>query len=492
MRIAGKIVVSGLALVVFAGTAYGYATLQSLEDITRSNVIDSPGGATPGEQPADGAVDILMVGRDSRTDKQGNPLPADMLRELRAGDSADDLTDTLIVLRIPNGQQAVQAFSIPRDSYVPIPGGGKDKINSAFGRAKLAEAKKLRAGGESDKGRIEEGSLTAGRRATRQVVEDLTGVTIDHYAEVNLLSFYQISKAIGGVQVCLNQATHDPDSGANFVKGEQKIAGADALAFVRQRKNLPRSDLDRVRRQQVFLASLAGQVLSAGTLADPGKMGALIDAVKESVVLDQNWDLLDFVARMRGVSGGGIKFATVPVVNPDYRYNPAHPTWTAVQVDPEQVETFAAGLIGAAAPKPAAGSGKATVDVSNAGSTEGLAGRVADVLKGKGFTPGPTGNAPTRRTSLVRYPAALADEAKSIANDLGGLTTAESADVPAGHIEVVLGSVYSGPGVAAGGGAALGAAGGGAALGAAGSVAARGAARTEEPPITSAGENCVD
>ncbi|MFD9892615.1 LCP family protein [Amycolatopsis sp. NPDC059027] len=473
MHSAAKAVVAGLALVVFAGTAYGYSTLKSLDGVTRSDVIGEEGEAKPGEQPADGSLDILLVGRDSRTDGQGNPLSADMLRELRAGANGDDLTDTLIVLRIPNGTHDVHAFSIPRDSYVSMPG-GKDKINSAFGTAKLAEAERQQRAGETDKAKAAQAALTAGRRATRQVVEDLTGVKIDHFAEVNLLSFYEISKAIGGVDVCLNKATKDENSGANFRKGEQTISGADALAFVRQRENLPRSDLDRVRRQQVFLASLAKKVLSGGTLANPVKLSDLIDAVKRSVVLDEGWNLLDFVAQMRGVTGGGIQFGTVPVVNPDYRYNPQHPSWTAVQVDPAQVKAFAAGLIakpGGAPPSSQTPTGP-TVDVANAGGKAGLAGRVADVLRDKGFKPGETSNAPARKTSVVRFPAGLADRAMDIANQLGGLATEQSTSVTAGHIEVVLGQVYSGPGVNGGGGAP--------------------GAPDPDAPITSGGVVCVD
>ena len=348
----GKIVVAGLALVVFCGTAYGYANFRALDDVTRDSVIDADGEAKPGEQPADGSLDILLVGRDARTDPQGNPLPPDVLRELRVGANGDDLTDTLIVLRIPNGTHEVKAFSIPRDSYVSMPG-GKGKINAAFGRGKAGEARRLRTAGETDKAKIDQSALTAARRATRQAVEDLTGVKIDHFAEVNLLSFSEISKAVGGVDVCLNQATKDKNSGANFPAGPQRIAGADALAFVRQRDNLRGGDFDRVRRQQVFLAGLARQVLSAGTLADPGKLSDLIDAVKRSVVLDASWNLLDFVAQLRGVSGGGIRFETIPVVNPDYRYNPNDLRATAVQVDPAAVKSFAAGLIGSAAPPPA-------------------------------------------------------------------------------------------------------------------------------------------
>ncbi|MGW4524570.1 LCP family protein [Amycolatopsis sp. NPDC004378] len=454
MHLLGKIAVAGLAFVVLCGTAYGYSNLRSLDEVTRDSVIDADGGTPPGEQPADGSLDILFVGRDSRTDDQGNPLSADVLRELRAGANGDDLTDTLIVLRIPNGTKAVKAFSIPRDSYVSMPG-GKGKINAAFGRAKAAEAKRRRDAGETDKAKIDQAALTAGRRATRQAVEDLTGVKIDHFAEVNLLSFYEISQAVGGVDVCLKQATQDRNSGADFPAGPQRISGADALAFVRQRDNLVGGDFDRVRRQQVFLASLARQVLSAGTLADPGKLGDLIDAVKHSVVLDSSWNLLDFVAQMRGVTGGGIQFETIPVVNRDYRYDPANPRATAVQVDPAAVKKFAAGLVGPVAPATPASRDAApvTVDVSNASPKSGLAARVAGFLGEHGFPEGTSGSTDARRTSLVRFGPGLAERGAEVAKLLGGLTTQESPAVPAGHIEVVLGTVYSGPGANGGGGA---------------------------------------
>ena len=450
MHLLGKVLVAGLALTVFCGTAYGYANLSALDDVTRDDVISAP--AAPGEQPADGSLDILLVGRDARTDPQGNPLSPDMLRELRVGANGDDLTDTLIVLRIPNGTKEVKAFSIPRDSYVSLPGGGKGKINAAFGRGKSAEAKRRRDAGEKEKAKIDQAALTVARRATRQAVEDLTGITIDHFAEVNLLSFAEISKAVGGVEVCLNRATKDENSGADFPAGHQRISGADALAFVRQRDNLPGSDFDRVRRQQVFLAGLAKQVLSAGTLGDPGKLSDLIGAVQRSVVLDGNWNLLDFVGQLRGISGGGIQFETIPVVNRDYRYDPANPRATAVQVDPAAVKAFAAGLIGSAVPASSAPPAPAvTVDVANAGPRAQLATRVAGVLRDKGFTTKVAGNADPRRTSVVRYPAALADRGTEIAKLLGGLTTEQSDSVTAGHVEVVLGQVYSGPGANGGG-----------------------------------------
>ncbi|WP_037310734.1 LCP family protein [Amycolatopsis orientalis] len=463
----GKVLVAALAAAVFGGTAYGYTTLESLDGVSREDVIDAP---EPGEQPADGSLDILLVGRDSRTDQQGNPLPPEILRELRAGANGDDLTDTLIVMRIPNGQQAVKAFSIPRDSWVTAPGGNdKSKINEIFGRTKFAKAGELRKAGKTDKAEIEKQAITAARKATLKAVEELSGIKIDHFAEVNLLSFYEISKAVGGVEVCLNKATKDRDSGADFPAGRQTIQGADALAFVRQRKNLPRSDLDRVRRQQVFLAGLAKQTLSGGTLANPARVSELIAAVKRSVIIDSSWDLLDFVRQMRGVSGGGIAFETIPVVNPDYRYDPKHPTWTAVQVDPAQVRAFAASLIGAPPATPQAPAGP-TVDVVNASGKDGLAARISDLLTEKGFAKGETKAEAQRRTSVVRFGDA-SERAAEVAKLLGGLAVQQADSVPAGHIEVVLGQVYKGPGSSSGGG---------------------GAAGQGDQPITADTEGCID
>ncbi|WP_181773280.1 LCP family protein [Amycolatopsis pittospori] len=464
----GKVLVAVLAVGVFAGTAYGYSTVSSLDGITREDVIESP---EPGEQPADGSLDILLVGRDSRTDEHGNPLPPEMLRELRVGANGDDLTDTLIVLRIPNGQKAVKAFSIPRDSWVSEPGTkDKTKINGIFGHAKFASASQQREAGKTDKAEIDKVAISAARKATLKAVEDLTGVKIDHFAEVNLQSFYDISKAVGGVEVCLKRDTKDVKSGANFKAGRQTIQGADALAFVRQREDLPRSDLDRVRRQQVFLAGLAKKTLSGGTLANPARVSELIDAVKRSVVLDGSWDLFDFVRQMQGVTGGGIAFETIPVVNPDYRYNPRQPTATAVQVDPAQVRAFAASLIGVQPATPQAPAGP-TVDVLNASGKDGLAARVSNLLGEKGFGKGETKNADAvRRTSTVRYSDA-AERGAEVARLLGGLTAQRDDSVPAGHIEVVLGQVYKGPGSSSGGG---------------------GAAGQGDQPITPDGEGCID
>ena len=129
------------------------------------------------------------------------------------------------------------------------------------------------------------------------------------------------------------------------------MEGPAALAFVRQRHGLPRGDLDRVVRQQAFLASLAHEVLSAGTLADPAELSGLITAVSRYVVVDPTWDLLAFAAQARGLTAGAISFRTIPTGRPNL---PTPEDGVAVQVDPGAVRDFVATLSeGVPAPSPA-------------------------------------------------------------------------------------------------------------------------------------------
>ena len=106
----------------------------------------------------------------------------------------------------------------------------------------------------------------------------------------------------------------DDLSGAHFPAGPRTVAGHDALAFVRQRHGLPQGDLDRIRRQQAFLASMSHKVLSSGTLADPLTLTRLLDAVRQSVVLDGDWDLLRFGQQLQDVSAGAVAFLTIPTM----------------------------------------------------------------------------------------------------------------------------------------------------------------------------------
>ncbi|WP_455550655.1 LCP family protein, partial [Amycolatopsis lurida] len=171
-----KIALGLVSLLVMGLTGYAWAAMDGL---TFANVGI---GADEGEKPADGARDILLVGLDSRTDAQGNPLSKEVLAQLRAGQADGELnTDSLIFVHIPNDGSKAVAISLPRDSYVDIPGGyGKHKINSAYARAMLDERKKQQENGVSDPKELDQKANEAGAKTLIKTVEQLTGSTIDN------------------------------------------------------------------------------------------------------------------------------------------------------------------------------------------------------------------------------------------------------------------------------------------------------------------------
>ena len=426
-----------ISALVFCVTGYGWTTFRDLhQGLTTANVIVAP---TP-----DKATDILLVGLDSRTDAHDNPLPRQVLAQLRAGDNEGELTDTMILVRIPNDGRHAVAISLPRDLYVELPEGyGKHKLNSAFTRAKSATAERLVAHG-ADPATVRAESTAAGRKELLEAVKDLTGVGIDHYAEINLLGFALLTDAVGGVPVCLRAPVHDKFSGANFPAGPQLISGPDALAFVRQRHGLPRGDLDRIVRQQAYMASLANKILTAGTLANPSRIRQLINAAQQSLVLDDGFDVLEFASRMQGLSAGNVAFETVPVLGD----SDSDTDGSVLTVDPEAVRTFVAQAVEPPTSIPAAaGTAKTTaitVDVFNAAAVAGLAKSVSEQLTGQGFIQGTVGNGRARTASVVRYPAGDAETGRQVADTLGDLPIEEDPDLSAGTVQVYLGKDYSG------------------------------------------------
>jgi LCP family protein required for cell wall assembly len=424
-----------LSVLVFGVTGYGWSTFRELhQGLSTTDVI---GATSP-----DKATDILLVGLDSRTDAHDNPLPRQVLAQLRAGDNEGELTDTMILVRIPNDGQHAVAISLPRDLYVELPEGyGKHKLNSAFTRAKSATAQRLVEQG-ADAATIRAESVAAGRKELLQAVKNLTGVGIDHYAEINLLGFALLTDAVGGVPVCLRAAVHDKFSGANFPAGPQLISGPDALAFVRQRHGLPRGDLDRIVRQQAYLASLANKILTAGTLANPSRIRQLINVAQQTLVLDEGFDVLDFATRMQGLTAGNVAFETVPVLGD----GDSDTDGSVLKVDPEAVRAFVAQAVEPPTSTTAGPPAPATivVDVFNGAAVAGLAKSVSEQLAEQGFGQGSVGNSTTRASSVVRYPAGSADAGHLVADALGGLPLEEDANLGGGTVQVYLGKDYPG------------------------------------------------
>ncbi|MGW5450938.1 LCP family protein [Nocardia sp. NPDC003979] len=433
------------AVLVLAITGFAWRSVDNLiANIERIGGLGLGGGR-------DGAVDILLVGVDSRTDAHGNPLTSAERAMLHAGDEVGTNTDTIVLVRVPNDGRSATAISIPRDSYVDIPGQGKAKINSAYGATKETERAKMLADGDAEVD-AERDSTKAGRQALIKSVANLTGVTVDHYAEVSLLGFVLLTDAVGGVEVCLNNAVDEYMSGAQFPAGNQRLDGAQALSFVRQRHDLPRGDIDRIVRQQVFMAQLVGQLLNARTLADPGKLSEISEAVGRTVVLDDDWDVLAFLQQLKDLSGGQVEFDTIPVADLNSMTADGE---SVVRVEPKAVQDYVGALVGEEKPAEEKKVDPSTVTVSvfNAGGATGLAAKVAAALTGKGFREGLVGNYSGGSVSSSRVLAADSADPKAVAvaEELGGLTVVADPSLSADSVSVVLASDYSGPGSAAAG-----------------------------------------
>lgn len=449
-----KTVLGALCVVLLIAGGYAYSTIGRLGgDLAQANGLDLG-------SHADGATDILLVGIDSRKDAKGKPLSQEEIDMLRAGDEEDATnTDTMILIRVPNDGSSATAVSLPRDTYIHTQDLGNTKLNAVYGTAKYEKTQKLASAGITDEERVEKDSTETGRKALVSAVSNLTGITVDHYAEVGLLGFVLLTDAVGGVDVCLNNPVDDDFSGAHFPAGRQTLSGPDALSFVRQRHGLPRGDLDRITRQQAYMASLTSKILSSRTLTDPGKLGDINQAVQRSVTLDSGWDVMGLAGQMQNLSGGNVTFQTIPVTSIDGVGDNGE---SVVTVDTRQVHSFFRTLLGdddtdASAtsatpsdtePIPPFDAAATTVTVLNAGEVPGVAASVSDLLAGQGFATGEVGNRTETGVSESQVNAADTSDpaARAIARALGGLPVVQDPSLAPGQVSVTLSGTYTGPG----------------------------------------------
>jgi LCP family protein required for cell wall assembly len=473
---AGYVLSCIAASLVLAISGFSYFVVKDVGDIGGSHAIVSG--------PSIGAQNILLMGLESRTDWQGNILPNDVLKALHAcnaqevadGCGGND-TNTLILIHIPAGGGKAVGFSIPRDDWVTYPtaydGQSQGKIDQAYGLAMAAEESQLRqqSPGLSQDQVAFEGN-EAGRAAAVATVEQLTGVHIDHFAELNLDGFYELAKVLDGVEVCLTHPVpYDQNSGFYAAHaGLQHLDAKMALAYVRQRDGLPNGDLDRTHRQQAFLISVLRQLREEGVLDDLTKVQALLSVAQQYLITDAGWNLLDFISQMRDLTGGNIVFRTLPivayetidgqdanVVNPSYIQQIVQETF--YPAPNSSASASASGSASASAsPTPSAaataGNSQVTVDVYNGGNTQGLAAQVSAGLVKEGYTAGQVADAPSPLSATeVLYgtgaPEIDAASAGKIAS-LFGVTATTSSTVAAGHVEVLLGGDATLPSTLAG------------------------------------------
>lgn len=417
-----------LALISYGGF-YGYILWKVEHNIRHS-------GAIKGQpKPSGKGMDLLIMGLDTRSDENGHPLPLSIYKALHAGeaDAGGNNSNVLMYVHVPsNGSKAV-AISIPRDDWVEIPGCKTDarlryyvgsncmgKIKSAYGWA-LAAAQ--------NSGKTYQQAKDAARLEEIKTVEQFLNVKISSFVEVTMVAFFEIAQQVGKVQVCVKENTADTYSGANFHRGLQWINAKNAVAFVRQRRDLYNrynfTDLDRTRRQQAFIVSLLTQLKSAGTLLNPITVNNIVDVAANNVVISDGLDPLSVAQLASNLSGGNLHFYTLPVVNfSQFAPSPGMALEDANEVNVPQIQATVKRLLNP--PKPAkatplpSGAGY-TVNAVNASGVNHAAGTELTALAKHSYTSGTATDGKTvSADSSISYNPADKAAAEVLAKRLTG------------------------------------------------------------------------
>ncbi|AOZ73398.1 hypothetical protein BK816_00510 [Boudabousia tangfeifanii] len=267
-----------LSLSIASAVAYIiHSTTKNIERFT----LDPNAGANQGVDPngsaepfsaeptpeANNALNFLILGSDSRI-SAGDPT------KWRAGAQR---TDAMMILQVNGDRTGINIVSIPRDSWVSIPGYHKAKINAAFSYG--------------------------GPNLAVKTVQDLTGVRIDHFAIVDFNSFKTLTDELGGVSI-------------NTTQGQMTMNGEEALKFVRERKHLANGDFDRARRQQAWMRAMAAKTFTSDVLSSPSKVMSLIEVATKNSALDDGLTvpkMVSLAAETRNIRAKNMNFFLAPV-----------------------------------------------------------------------------------------------------------------------------------------------------------------------------------
>jgi len=384
------------------------------------------------------ALNILLIGSDSRAGanaKFGRGLQLDGAR-----------SDTMILLHISPKRDGATLVSFPRDSMVPIIACGNDGAGHTGQQAQPGQLERLNAT-----------FSFGGAPCTWRTIESLTAVHIDHFVQIDFTGFQAMVNAVGGVDVCLPEAVNDPKSHLDLSAGKHHVDGAQALAFVRERHIGLGSDLQRIQRQQYFMASLLQAATSSHVLSDPAAVLSLANAVTHSLTTDSGLavtTMAQIAGSMRGLHAGAVSMVSVPTA--PYPPDPnaavewtsaAHSLFNSLKFDVALPKSGKSKAKPASTPAPTISPSQVQVEVLNGDGEPGAGEQAGQNLGQHGFNVVGTGNANAFNYmhNVIEY-ASAAD--LPAANTLHGmLRNTQLQLVPTltpGTINLIVGSKFSG------------------------------------------------
>ncbi|MDP9444820.1 MAG: LCP family protein [Actinomycetota bacterium] len=274
-------------LLVLAAAVAGFAFYLNaqIDEVARyESKLREPLRPPPPTGEAAEAQNILLLG----TDKGHGETIEDELADGRWTPGAFR-SDTVMIVHLPADRDEAYLVSIPRDSYVRVPGFGRQKVNAAFS--------------------------FGGPDLAMRTIEDLTGVYLDHVAMIDWTGFRHLTSAIGGVEVTVAETFFDPKNNRTWQAGSHQLEGQEALDYVRTRYGLENGDFDRIKRQQNFLRAVMRKTVSNGTLANPVKLTNLVQAITDAATVDAGWttaEIRETALDLRHLRSNDVVYLTAP------------------------------------------------------------------------------------------------------------------------------------------------------------------------------------
>ncbi|WP_316772049.1 LCP family protein [Streptomyces sasae] len=320
-RRTGRWILLSLAVLVLAGAGTAYWLYSGIDGNIKGVDIDRAIGDDRPEKLPTSGQNILILGSDSRAGANA---------KLDNAKVSGARSDTALVMHIPEGRKKAVAISIPRDTLVTRP-----ECTKADG-SQVASAKRVMFNSIYSQ---------VGPACVVKTVEQMSGVRMDHYVEIDFAGFKDLVDAIGGVTVTVDQDIHDSSSGLNITKGTHRLDGTQSLQFVRTRHGIgDGSDLGRIGLQQQFMIALLGEIQKQDLLGSPVKAYRIADKLTAALTTDSELasltKLAEFGRSLNGVNPSTMETIMLPVaydkVDPN-RVVAAEPQaktlWKAIRTD---------------------------------------------------------------------------------------------------------------------------------------------------------------